>query len=179
MKKIVIACGLIAGFISIIWVVTSMVLQMKNHDFDNGMIWGYAGMILAFSLIFVGIKKYWDSQGGVVSFGKAFRIGFFITLIASTVYVVVWLIDLYFFMPDFADQYATYKIDKMKASGATQVAINAEIAEMNTFKDLYKNPLFVILFTYLEILPVGLLLSLIAALVLKRKNGAGTQVQHA
>ncbi len=170
MKKIVITCGLIAGFISIVWVITSMVLKMKNNDFDNGMIWGYAGMILAFSLIFVGIKKYRDSQDGVISFGKAFRIGLFITLIASTIYVIVWLIDLYFFMPDFADRYAAYNIDKMKTAGASQAAIDAQVSEMNTFKEMYKNPVWVVLFTYLEIVPVGLLLSLIAALTLKRKT---------
>ena len=170
MKKIVIVNGLIAGVIVAAMFLITMGLYHKNGNFDGGMWVGYASMLLAFSLIFVAIIRYRDKyNNGVVSFGKAFRIGFYITLIASTIYVVTWLIDYYVFIPDFADKYATAILDKLKASGASAAKIANQTKEMASFKEMYKNPLFVILFTYIEILPVGLLLTLIASLILKRK----------
>ena len=170
MKKIVIVNGLIAGAIVAAMFLITMGLYHKNGNFDGGMWVGYASMLLAFSLIFVAIIRYRDKyNNGIISFGKAFKIGFYITLIASTIYVVTWLVDYYVFIPDFADKYATAILDKLKSSGASAAKIANQTKEMDSFKEMYKNPLLVILFTYLEILPVGLLLTLIASLILKRK----------
>ena len=170
MKKIVIVNGLIAGLITGGMFLITMGLYHKDGKFDGGMWVGYASMLLAFSLIFVAIIRYRDKyNNGIISFGKAFKIGFYITLIASTIYVVTWLVDYYVFIPDFADKYATAILDKLKSSGASAAKIANQTKEMDSFKEMYKNPLLVILFTYLEILPVGLLLTLIASLILKRK----------
>jgi len=170
MKKIVIVNGVIGGLITAGMFLVTMGLYHKNGNFDGGMWVGYASMLLAFSLIFVAIIRFRDKyNGGAISFGKAFRIGLYITLIASTIYVLTWLVDYYVFIPDFADKYAAAAIDKLKAAGASAEKIAATAKEMDNFKELYKNPIMVILFTYLEILPVGLLLSLVAALILKRK----------
>ena len=175
MKKTVIICGLIAGLISTSMFIGLMLLGKAGHDdFDNGMIYGYTLMILAFSLIFVGTRITRDKHnGGIISFGKAFRVGLYITLIASTIYVIVWLIDYYFFVPDFAAQYAKHTIDALKKNGASQAVIDQKTVEMEKFSQMYKNPFFNALLTYTEILPVGLLVSLISAFILKRKNKAG------
>lgn len=171
MKKIVIINGLIAGAITATLLFISLGIFHDKGNFEGGMIFGYASMLLAFSLIFVAITRYRNNyNNGVISFGKAFRIGLYITLIASTVYVAAWLIDYYVFMPDFADKYAVIMLDKLKSSGATAAEIAKQTKEMDNFKVLYKNPVMVILFTYIEILPVGLLVTLIASLVLKRKG---------
>jgi Protein of unknown function (DUF4199) len=170
MKKIVIVNGLIAGAIVSAMFLITMGLYHNQGNFDGGMWIGYASMLLAFSLIFVAIIRYRDKyNNGAISFGKAFRIGLYITLIASTIYVVAWLVDYYVFIPDFADKYAASMIDKLKTSGASAAEIAATTKQMDSFKEMYKNPVMVVLFTYLEILPVGLLLTLIAALILKRK----------
>jgi Protein of unknown function (DUF4199) len=177
MRKNVWLYGVIAGIILAFGIFLSVVFN--NHiDFDNGMYFGYAMMLLAFSLIFVGTKNYRDKfNNGLISFGKAFRIGLYITLIASTFYVVSWLIDYYFFIPDFADKYVAHNLDKMKANGATAAEISKQAAAMESFKTMYKNPLFNILLTYSEIVPVGLLLSVISALVLKKKNTGDNKLQ--
>ena len=170
MKRIVIVNGLIAGLITGGMFLVTMGLYHKNGNFDGGMWFGYASMLLAFSLIFVAIIRFRDKyNNGVISFGKAFRIGLYITLIASTIYVATWLVDYYVFIPDFAEKYAASMIGKLKTSGASAAEITATTQQMDSFKEMYKNPVMVVLFTYLEILPVGLLLSLVAALVLKRK----------
>ncbi len=168
MKKNIIICGLIGGFISIIGFLF-MPKDMKH--FDYGMYYGYASMLLAFSLIFVCVKNYRDKHNnGTVTFGKAFKIGLFISLIASTIYVVSWLIMYNFFFPDFMDQYSTYTIEKMKAAGASKAELDKQISEMADFIKLYQNPFFNAMITYMEILPVGLIVSLIAAAILKRKT---------
>ena len=169
MRKIVIVFGLIAGAIPTLWFQFSKMLG-SAHDFENGIYYGYASMILAFSLIFVAVKNYRDKEnGGVISFGKAFRIGLYITLIASVVYVIVWLIDYFYFESDYLQKYGEYMIEKMKTENASQTAIDAKLAEMKEFEKMYQNPFFNALITFSEIFPVGLIISLICALILKRK----------
>jgi len=164
---------LIAGCIVATMFFITMGLYHKNGNFDGGMWVGYASMLLAFSLIFVGIKNYRDKyNAGTISFGKAFKIGLLITLIASTIYVVGWLIDYYCFIPDFAEKYAASMLNKLKAAGAATAEIAAKTKEMDNFVTMYKNPVMVILFTYVEILPVGLLITIVASLVLKRSVNA-------
>ena len=174
MKKNIIVYGLIAGVVVstlMLFSVNSMSHREGNFDYDKGLLIGYASMLIAFSLVFVGIRNYRDKyNGGVISFGKAFKIGIMIVLIASTIYVVAWLIDYFFFMPDFMEKYSANMIDKLKASGASQVEIDKQTKEMASFARMYKNPFFNAMMTYVEILPVGLIVALISSLILKRKT---------
>ena len=174
MKKNIIIYGIIGGAL----VSFPMLFTMNyfshckgNVDYDRSMLIGYASMLIALSLVFVGIRNYRDKyNGGVISFGKAFKIGFTIALIASTIYVAAWLIDYFFFIPDFMDKYAAHMIDKMKASGASPAEIDKQTKEMANMGRMYKNPIFTALMTYMEILPVGLLVTLISSLILKRNT---------
>jgi hypothetical protein len=171
MKKLVIVHGTIAGLIVTGMMAFSTSYYCSKGDFEGGMIYGYSAMIIAFSMIFVGVKSYRDKyNGGLISFGKAFRIGLFISLIASTIYVIGWLINYYCFIPDFMDKYAAVMIAKAKASGISAAELSKKTASMMQMKEWYKNPLFVILMTYIEILPVALLVTLITAWILKRNT---------
>jgi hypothetical protein len=174
MKKNIIIYGLIAGLI-----VSILMLIMVNYlsycegnvDYSTSMLLGYASMLLAFSLVFVGIRNYRNKYNqGVISFGKAFKIGILIALIASTLYVIAWLIDYYFFMPNFAEKYSTHMLDHLKASGASAMEMDKQTKEMAEFVRMYKNPLFVVITSYAEILPVGVVVTLVSALLLKRKT---------
>ena len=169
MKKNVWTFGLIAGAICTLWMIIFTTISIKEH-FDHGMIYGYTMMIMAFAFIFVAVKNYRDKfNNGAVSFGKAFLIGLYITLIASTFYVVTWLIDFYYFIPDFMEDYTACVMEKLKAGGASAAELQEKTTEMASFKEMYKNPFFNAAVTYIEILPVGLLISLISAAILKRK----------
>ncbi|HEU0136893.1 MAG TPA: DUF4199 domain-containing protein, partial [Flavobacterium sp.] len=139
-------------------------------DLNTSMLIGYASMLVAFSLVFVGIRNYREKySGGVVSFGKAFKIGIFIVLIASTMYVVSWLICYFFFIPDFLDKYGAQEIERLKTAGATAAELQIKTKEIADFETMYKNPFFNALMTYAEILPVGIIVTLISSLILKRK----------
>lgn len=179
MKKNIIVHGLIAGIVVSIAMLTSVNYISHcngNVDYNTSMVIGYASMLVAFSLVYVGIRNYRNKySGGVISFGKAFKIGGLIVLIASTIYVVAWMIDYFFFIPDFADKLSAQELDKFKASGATQAEIAEKSEELAKMAKLYKNPLVNAAVTYSEILPVGLVVTLISSLILKKKNGANTE----
>jgi hypothetical protein len=171
MKKNAFVFGLLSGLVITIMMVYTTIVCYNNADFEGNMWLGYAGMLIAFSFIFVGVKNLRDKQyNGIISFGKAFKMGLLITLIASSVYVLVWLIEYYFFIPDFMDKYNAHMLKEVQKEGASQAVIDQKIADMAKFKALYKNPVFVILITYTEVLPVGIIVSLICALILKRKE---------
>ena len=168
MKKNTIIYGLIAGI-----VVSILMLLSANNitDFDTSLVVGYASMLIAFSLVFVGIRNYRDKYNeGVVSFGKAFTIGIMIVLIASSIYVIAWHIAYFYFEPDYLEKFSAKMIDKLKAGGASQIEIDNKIKEMASFAIMYKNPFFNAMMTYVEILPVGLIVTLISSLILKRKT---------
>lgn len=174
MKKTVIVCGSIAGLIVAAMIVITTAMSNQSGNLEGSMLVGYATMILAFSLIFVGIKNYRDKyNNAVISFGKAFKVGLYITLIASTIYVVVWLVAYYFFIPDFGEKYAAYMLEKLRSGGASQLEIAKQTKEMASFVEMYKNPFFNALITYTEIVPVGLIVTLISAFILKRKVKPG------
>jgi hypothetical protein len=174
MKKNILIYGIAAGLIVsilMLFTISYMSFCAGNVDYDTSMVIGYASMLLAFSLVFVGIRNYRDKyQAGIISFGKAFKIGLMMVLIASTIYVLAWLVDYFFFIPDFMDKISTHELDKLKASGATAVEIDKQTKEMADFASMYKNPFFNAMITYVEILPVGLIVTLISALILKRKT---------
>ena len=178
MKKNIIIYGLIAGLVVSILMLFS--INYISHvdgrvDYNTSLLIGYASMLIAFSLVYVGIRNYRDKyKGGVISFGKAFKIGMMIVLIASTIYVVAWLIDYFFFIPDFMEKFSAQELDKLKASGASQTEIDKQTKEMADFARMYKNPLFNAMMTYAEILPVGLIVALISSLNLKRKAARQT-----
>lgn len=171
MKKNILTYGLICGLIISVLMTVNLSMVSKSSNFDNGILIGYASMIIAFSLLFVGIKNYRDKyNGGVISFGKAFKVGFFITLIASTIYVLVWLLEEHFFFPDFMEKYTAYEINKLQASGISATKLATKTKKLEQAKEMYNNPGIKILMTYAEILPVGLVVTLISSLILKRKT---------
>jgi hypothetical protein len=153
--------------------------EMANlFKIEGRLLLGYTTMLVAFSLIFVAVKNSRDKYGdGTITFGKAFKIGLIVTLIASTIYVVVWLIDYnYFGAGDYLEKYYAHQIAKMKAAGAKPQEISKAAADGQNFIKSYKNPLVNAAYTYMEILPVGLVVSLVAAVILKRKTTTGSVV---
>ncbi len=177
MKKNVLVFGSIAGLIFTVWMAVTYAVSYNNPNFEDKVWLGYGSMIVAFSFIFVGIKNFRDKyNNGFISFGKAFQTGLYIALIASTLYVLAWLVDYYLFMPDFMDKYTAHVITQAKNNGASLIEINQQKAKMASYAEMYKNPFMVIVLTYLEVLPVGIVIALIAALILKRPPDYKTEI---
>ncbi|HLP56401.1 MAG TPA: DUF4199 domain-containing protein [Fluviicola sp.] len=171
MRKNVLIFGLIGGFISVAWFLGTLIVGADCMDMENGMLYGYLIMLAAFSMIVVSVKNYRDKQlGGYISFGKALKMGVLISLVASSVYVLVWLCYYYGSDSDFIEQYSAHMIEQLRESGASQAVIDQQTKEMADFAKMYENPFFNAMVTYMEILPVGLLVSLITALVMMKRK---------
>ena len=170
MRKIVVTFGLIAGAIlSVMMVLTFTVLS--KISFENGAVIGYTTMVLAFLMIYFGVRSYRDNvAGGTIKFGRAFKVGFLIMLIGVVCYVATWEVIYYKFTPDFADKYAAHAVEHAKTAGKSDAEVAVLTKQMADFKEQYKNPLINIAFTTLEPLPPGLLLTLVSAGLLSRKR---------
>ena len=170
MKKTVLTFGLLAGAILSIM----MGLALAFHDaigFDRGLIVGYTSMVAAFLLVFFGVRSYRDNvAGGTVGFGRAFVVGGLIAVVASLCYVASWQVIYYKFMPDYLAKYQVHVLDKARANGESEAAIAQRKAEMDKFAAMYQNPAVNAAFTFLEPLPVALIVSLVTAGVLSRRK---------
>jgi hypothetical protein len=175
MKKTVLTYGLISGGILVALMAITIPLCM-NRTLDSiySEIFGYTSMVLAFILVFLGIRSYRDSAGGAITFRKAFTVGLLITLVTSAMYVTAWEIIYYGFIPDFADKYSVLVVEKMEKKGASAAAIEKTKAEMAHFRVMYKKPLFNIGMTLMEVFPVGLVMTLVSAGILRRKPAMAT-----
>ena len=171
MKKIMLRYGVISGTIIICSIMLSMVFAGAGES-TQVLEWiGYLIMMVALSVIFVGIKRYRDQElGGVIKFGTAFLLGVGISIVASVIYVVVWEINLAVTDYAFIEDYTTSIIEAREAEGIAGAALDKIVEEMETLKERYADPVFRIPITISEILPVGLLISLIAAGVLRNSN---------
>jgi hypothetical protein len=171
MKKIVITFGLIGGVLVSGLMYLTMPHGKEQADFENGEILGYLSMIIALSTIFFGIKILRDKhQGGKITFKRGFVLGLYITLVASALYIISWEIYYQTIAKDFMDQYMNYSMEKLKSSGASSVQIQEQQAQMETMKEWYKIPVIRFGFTFMEIFPVGLVISLISAAILRKKE---------
>jgi hypothetical protein len=170
MKKIVLTFGLISGAILSAMLLITLPFQ-DEIGFDKGAIIGYTSMVLAFLLIFFGVRSYRDNvAGGTVRFGRAFTVGALIAVVASLCYVATWEVIYFKLAPDFTAKYQAHMIEKARADGETEAAIAQKKAEMDKFAKLYDNPAINAAITFLEPLPVALIVALVSAGVLSRRR---------
>ncbi|HUL15658.1 MAG TPA: DUF4199 domain-containing protein [Terriglobales bacterium] len=169
MKKTILTFGVISGVIASLMMIATVPF-MRRPDFDHGYILGYTTIVLSLMLTFFGVRSYRDNvANGQITFGKAFAVGLAITLISCVFYVATWEVIYFRFMPDFMDQYGIHVLQKMQASGATAAAIQQKSQELNQLKVMYKNPLLNMAMTFIEPFPVGLVITLLSAAVLRKK----------
>jgi hypothetical protein len=170
MKKTILKFGLISGVLS-----SSMMLATLPFEhqigFDYALFVGYTVIVLSFVLVFFGIRSYRDNVGnGEITFARGFIVGILITLISCAFYVLTWEIVYFNFLHGFMDKYGAYVIEKARASGASPAALQAKMEQLKKAKELYDNPLYNAAETFLEPFPVGLVITLISAAVLRKKS---------
>ena len=176
MKKTVLTFGLISGVIICVLMGGQLLIADKIGS-GHSMVLGYTMMVASFLLVYFGIRSYRDNTlAGHISFGRAFACGILITLITTVCYVVMWEIVYFNFMPHFMDSYFAAQIHKVQSSGLDPATTAARVAAIQRSQQSYQNPLVNAAYTFMEPLPVGLIITLISAAVLRRKAPAGATV---
>ncbi|MGC1468485.1 MAG: DUF4199 domain-containing protein [Sphingorhabdus sp.] len=173
MTRIISVYGIIAGVIVAIGMWLGITFVPKGGS--AGLVVGYLSMLVALSMVFVGVKQYRDvEKGGVIRFWPALGVGIGIACVAGLFYVLAWEVYLYssgytFFENYFAD-YVRDTVKSMTADGKSAADIAKFKAEMASFKEQYANPLFRMTITLSEIAPVGLLVAFISAALLRNSS---------
>jgi hypothetical protein len=162
--------GVLSGAVAIGLIILTLMVDLPNHLHSEW--FGYLVMLVSLSMIFVGVKRYRDvERGGVIKFLPALGLGLGIAVVAGLIYVVGWEIFLATtdrdFMAEYMSDYLAGMVRDMQADGATPAAIQAKVAEMQDMAESYKNPLFRLPLTFIEIFPVALVVALVSAAILR------------
>lgn len=172
MNRIILVYGSIAGAI----IISSMILgiyasKSGGDSFFASETIGYTIMLIGFSMIFVATKKFRDQElGGIIKFATAFKVGLGISLIAGIVYVLTWEINLYLTDYTFINEYTNSIIENAQNSGVNAAELEKILTQTEQMKEQYANPLYRLPITFIEIFPIGLLISLISAGLFKNQN---------
>ena len=173
MKRTVLTFGLISGAISA-GLMAAFAPFAEQIGFDTSTILGYTAIVLSFLMVFFGIRSYRENiGGGYITFGRAFAVGILIAVISSTIYVLAWEIAFQNWLSDFPEKYTNYVIETARASGASAEEIARQSDEMNQLWTLYRSNFLVrFAFGFVEPFPVGLVITLISALILRKRKKA-------
>lgn len=167
MQKIAITYGILSGTITIVTLILALVVS-DGGSFLSSELFGYLTMLVALSMIFIGIKRYRDQElGGVIRFLPAFAMGLAIAVIAGIVYTLVW--ELYSISTDYAfiDSYVNDAIEAKRVDGLTGDRLAQEIAALEALRADYGKFYIRMPMTFLEIFPVGLVIALLSAALLR------------
>ena len=160
--------GLVAGAIVGVSLLGVSLAYDGQPPPDWGMAAGFASMLIALSAVFVAIKRQRDvAGGGVIRFWPAFGLGLGISLVASLVYVATWELSLVLIEGDVAQVFAQQMVARAEARGLTGDALAAAVRKASAFEAMYRKPLYRLPMTFSEIFPVGVLVSLVSAAVLR------------
>ncbi len=169
MNRTILIYGLIAAIVVAVPLFAIGTLMRDNPPPGAvGMAIGYLTMLIAFTAIFAGIKQHRDvALGGAIRFWPALGMGVAIALIGSLGYVVMWEAVLALNEPDFVARMAARMVEERRAAGATAPELAAYKAQMDAGLAQYANPLIRIPITLTEVFPIGLLVALISAALLR------------
>ncbi len=179
MLRNILTYGVIAGLIVGIPLFTMGVTLDHGHVGGAwGMVIGYTIMLVALTTVFVAVKRRRDTElGGVIRFWPAFGYGLAISTVAGLIYVLAWEAAMLFMDSSFAATYAQATLDAARAEGASAAEMATLQAQMNDFVTMYANPAMRVAMTFfMEFFPVGLLVSLISAALLRNSRFMPAQV---
>jgi hypothetical protein len=171
MLRTILKYGVIAGLIVGGFELVTFTAFSGMPPLKYGMVIGYTTMLIALSAVFVGIKRHRDvERGGVIGFWPAFGIGLGISFIAGIFYVAAWELVQSMTSMDFASAYSKAILASEQAKGASAETLAKMSAEMEAFKVQYADPMFRLPMTFVEIFPVGVLVSLVSAGLLRKSR---------
>lgn len=173
MKTSVIKFGSISGLIFSAMVILMVILEGGTGNFESGQGLNYLFMVAGYSMVFFGIREYRDKKlNGAISFNAAFRTGLLIVITGAVFYTLTWVIYQHYVDREFTDRYTEFVIDKIKSGNKSPEQIESEIDAFTKNMQEYNGPFTRGMYTFLEIFPLGLLISVLCALLMRKKVSA-------
>lgn len=170
MLRVILMYGIIGGIIVAVPMALTMNSTAAGTIPENAALYGYLSMLLAFTMVFVGIKHYRDKVlGGVIRFLPALGVGLGISAVASLFWVVGWEATLASGF-DFGGAYTDSVVAAAQARGAAPAEVESLRTETAEFLAMYANPLFRLPITFVEMFPLGVLISLVSAALLRNSR---------
>ena len=167
MVRTILIWGLVGGVIVAGLMQLSM-LVIDDHQNPMAMWLGYLSMLIALSTIGLGIKQYRDQTGGgVITFWRGLAIGLGIAVIAAVIYAAAWEAYLAISGKDFIGEYNAGMIAKAEAEHASAAKMAEIRAQAAQFRAIYDNPLLRFPMTMVEMLPVGVVVAFISAILFR------------
>jgi hypothetical protein len=166
MKKIILKYSLISGSIFLISMIITGVFKTKmGNGWDE--IIGFTALILSFAMVYPAMLSYRNSlPDQKIKFLQSLKIGLIITIISCIVYVIGWLVIYYTLIPNYWDRYAAITAEKMRHHGDSAADIKKETESILQYKKPYLNAME----AFLETFPIGVLISLISATIVRLRK---------
>ena len=173
MKKIVLTFGLVSGVMLSAMLLATLPF-LDRMGLGTSQVLGYTTMLAAGMLIYFGMRRYRDTvAAGTVTFKRLFGVGMLIWAVSAACYTATWE-AVFYGVPGFGEKFvASYQARQLaaeRAKGTPPAEIERKQAEMAEQWRAYQNPAINVAITFVESLPVGLLVSLVSAATLRRRG---------
>ena len=163
-----------------------------SSEYEACVATGTIGLLIPLNTMFAGLSAIVDRESGaqrellaapiprrLLVFGNlavafaitALQIGVLITLIAGVMYELSWEISMSQMSDDFIAQAFEHQFTEMKANGATDADIQLAREKNEQFLTYYRIfPIRFLITIMVELFPVGLVISIITAALLRKKE---------
>ena len=167
MKKTIVRYGGFSVIFMVLFFLAEMMVFANKNDFKVQEIFGWVGIFISTMFIFFGIRYYRDRHNhGSLSFGRGLKVGLLILLMPSLTFGIFNVIYV-MLNPDFMDTYYNYQVTQLKESlPAGEAALKIQAMEKD--KEMFMSPAVQFFAMFFSVFAVGLVVTVISALVLRR-----------
>lgn len=172
MKKTILRYGMYSA-ITIVALFLVSFIAFSGASYSVQEVLGYTSMIIAQLFVFFGIKHYRDQQnGGLLSFTQGMKVGVLIVLIPSLIFGIFDVLYVQVINPEFMEKYYQDYLSQLRQS-LPPAEFEQQRAAMESQRAIFSNPAFNFLIMFFTVFVIGVIVTVISSLVLKRGAGAG------
>jgi len=173
MKQVTFRYGIYAGLaILVLGALHVFVFMPPTISWEMAEVAGYLTMILSMIFVFMGIRYYRDHvNNGYLTFGQGLKLGALIVLVPAVTFGLFDILYTEVLNPSWADEYFGYQIEKIKSSSAPD-QVEQKLAALQKNREMFSNPVFQFLLMAATVYIIGLIVTIISALTLRRQKPA-------
>lgn len=177
MRKTILRYGLFG--ISLMLLILFVVFLVFRNDYrwEVQEVIGYVTIVLSLVFVYFGIRHWRDNyNSGKLSFAQGLKLGTLITLFPAVGFGLFTLLQINVLDPDFNNKYYGHYVQKVKAS-TPPAELEATLQKLEIEKEMFANPLMQFVLMFLTVFLIGIVITVLSALFLQRKNSEGKMSQ--